>query len=197
MTPQMMVLGLVAVQAGSVADTQRRLIDLFPGTDFAKNSAHTNLPTLARQGHVRLIEAGSELSQNRYEATDRGIAHLHEWIASSPPLPALRDPIHGRIEFAGLDGIANLEDLESLLLEVRAQEKGCLAISDDAHERLLAEQRLMARSSLKTWQERLRADLRLLRLKDVKLSWADQEHRRKTFGDELEEIIRRHTRPGR
>jgi hypothetical protein len=185
MTPQMMVLGLVAVQSGSVADTQRRLIDLFPGTDFAKNSAHTNLPTLARQGHVRLIEAGSELSQNRYEATDLGIAHLHEWIASSPPLPALRDPIHGRIEFAGLDGIANLEDLESLLLEVRAQEI------------LLAEQRLMARSSLKTWQERLRADLRLLRLKDVKLSWADQEHRRKTFGDELEEIIRRHTRPGR
>jgi DNA-binding PadR family transcriptional regulator len=193
----MMVLGLVAVEAGTVADTQRRLADRFPGTAFPKNSAHTNLPKLKDEGYVRMIGRGAKLSQDRYEVTDQGIGYLQEWIASFPPLPALRDPIHSRIEFAGLEGIASIEHLESILLHVRDQEKRCLAISDDAHEKLLAEQRLLARSSRKTWTERLSADLRLLRLKYVKLSWADEEDRRKSFGDELEEIIARHAGPGR
>jgi hypothetical protein len=196
MTPRMMVLGLVAVQAGTVADAQRRLVDLFPGADFPKNAAHTNLPVLASKGYVRLAE-GSELSQIRYEATGKGIAYLSEWVASSPPLPAIRDPIHGRVEFAGLYDIANLKDLESLLLCVRTQEKGCQAVSNDAHDKLMAEQRLTARFPPKIWQERLSADLRLLRLKDVKLSWSDQEARRKAFGDELEEILMRYARQER
>ncbi len=197
MTPQMMVLGLVATQAGTVADTQRRLTDLFPGTDFPKNAAHTNLPDLRDQGHVRLIREGSVPSQNVYGVTDKGLGYLRDWVASPPPLPALRDPLHGRVAFAGLDGIANLEDFESLLLTVRAQEKGCQAVSNDAHDRLMAEERLIAMLPPKTWQEQLSSDLRLLRLKDVKLSWADQESRRRTFGNELGEIITRYAKPGR
>lgn len=185
MKPQMMVLGVVASESGTVANTQRRLIDLFPSAGIPKNAAHTNLPTLEKKGYVCLVERGVEPTQNWYEATEAGTRHLHEWVRSLPPPPAIREAIHGKVEFA------SLEDLAGLIRIVREEERACQAASDHAHQQMLSAQRVQLRFPPKDLSEDLSAALRMLRLKDITLMWSDVAARRKNLGDEIERIIRR------
>ncbi len=185
MTPQMMVLGLVVEESGTVSDTQRRLTDLFPLAGFARNAAHTNLPRLAERGYVRLVEKGAEASQDCYAATEEGIGQLREWISHPPPPPAIREAVHGKFEFGGL------EDLEMLLRMVRVEERACRAESDDAHGRMLSEQRTRLRLPSRDWRAELDMGLSMIHLKDVALTLNDRANRRREVGDELEELIGR------
>jgi len=191
MTPQMMVLGLTAEEPGTVADIQRRLTDLFPSADFPKNAAHTNLPTLAEKGWVHLVKEGTEFSQNRYEGTAAGIRRLREWVMSRPPIPAMREAVHGKIEFA------TLEELAQLVILVRAEAKACQVTSDDAHERMLTEQRRRIKARPKGWAEELDAQLSSAHLSDVTLMWDDLAARRRKLGDRLEQIHQRFASRGR
>jgi DNA-binding PadR family transcriptional regulator len=184
MTPQMMVLGLACEEAGTVADIQRRLADLFVSADFPKNAAHTNLPALAAKGYVRLVEEGEEPSQNRYEGTENGIRRLRDWVVSRPPVPAMRETIHGKVEFATLD------ELAELIILVRAEAKACQITSDHAHERMLTEQRRRIRMQPKGWAEQLDAELSTAHLIDVKMGWDDVAARRRKLADRLERIYR-------
>ncbi len=184
MTPQMMVLGLACEEPGTVADVQRRLTDLFVSADFPKNAAHTNLPALAAKGHVLLVEEGAEPSQNRYEGTPAGFRRLREWVTSRPPVPAIRETIHGKVEFATLD------ELVELMILVRAEAKACQVTSDYAHERMLTEQRRRLRMQPKGWAEQLDAELSTAHLIDVKMMWDDVAVRRRKLGDRLERIYR-------
>jgi len=183
MTPQMMVLGLACEEAGTVADIQRRLSDLFAAAAFPKNAAHTNLPQLAAKGHVRLLDERT----GRYEGTRAGIERLREWVRSRPPVPAMRETIHGKIEFATLD------ELLELLILVRAEAKAFQIASDDAHERMLVEQRRRLRARPKGWGEQLDAELTVVHLTDVKLMWDDMAVRRRKLAERLEQIHRRYS----
>jgi hypothetical protein len=185
MTPQMMVLGLACEESGTVADIQRRLTDLFPSADFSKNAAHMNLPYLARKGFVCLVEEGFESSQNLYEGTISGVSHLRDWVTSRPPVPAMRETVHGRVEFA------TLEELAQLIILVRAEAKACQVTSDDAHERMLTEQRRRIKSRPKGWAEELDAELSSAHLEDVMLMWDDVANRRRKLGDRVERIYKR------
>ncbi len=181
----MMVLGLACEESGTVADIQRRLTDLFPSAGFPKNAAHMNLPYLAKKGFVYLVEKGSESSQNLYEGTTSGVRHLRKWVTSRPPVPAMRETVHGRVEFA------TLEELVQLIILVRAEAKACQVTSDDAHERMLTEQRRRIKARPMGWAEELDAELSSAHLEDVMLMWDDVANRRRKLGDRVEQIYKR------
>lgn len=183
MTPQMMVLGLACEEAGTVADIQRRLSDLFRAAAFAKNAAHTNLPQLASKGHVRLVDG----REGTYEATAAGIERLREWVRSSPPGPAARETIHGKIEFATID------ELVELLIVVRAEAKEFQLASDDVQRQMLVEQHKRLAAPPKTRQEKLDTELTAAHLTDVKMMWDDMAARRRTLAQRLEQIHRNHS----
>jgi DNA-binding PadR family transcriptional regulator len=183
MTPQIMVLGIVAEAPGTVADVQRRLSDLFCSADFSPNSAHTSLPTLAEKGHVRLVDKGAKKT-DWYEVTKAGLEHLRDWVRTSPPHPAMREAIHGKVEFA------TLYELAEVIIMVRAEAKACQLASDEAHERMLSEQRSRVRSRRepKGWREELDDELSAAHLADVVLMWGDIAARRRKLANRLEEI---------
>jgi DNA-binding PadR family transcriptional regulator len=183
-----MVLGLIAEEPGTVADIQRRLIDMFPSADFAKNAAHTNLPTLADKGYVRLVRKGAEDSQNFYKVTEDGIDYLRKWVHGIPPPPAMRDPLHAKVEFA------TLEDLARLVREVRAIETAYRVAHDDAHQRLLSQQRLRMRLGAEDWRADLDRVLSEYHLEDEMGIWGDYADRRTALGDKLEGALRRFAR---
>jgi DNA-binding PadR family transcriptional regulator len=188
MTPQMMVLGVVAERSGTVSDVQRRLSDLFSSADFPKNSAHGGLPSLADKGYVRLVEQGADgPTGDLYEITKAGGKHLREWVRSSPPHPAMREPILAKVEFATLD------ELAEVIIMVRADVRACQLASDEAHERMLAEQRsrVVARGERKGWAQELDDELSAVHLADVTLMWDDIAERRRKLGDRLEAIHKR------
>lgn len=188
MTPQLMVLGIVAERSGSVSDIQRRLADLFCSADCPPNSAHGSLPTLAEKGHVRLVRKGAEPPGDVYAITKAGIAHLREWVLSAPPRPAIREAVHGKVEFATLD------ELAELIVIVRTEVRACQAASDEARERMLAEQqnRIAARGKRAGWAQELDDDLSAEHVRDVVLMWDDTATRRRQLADRLEEIHKRY-----
>jgi DNA-binding PadR family transcriptional regulator len=182
-----MVLGLTAEEPGTVAEIQRRLSDLFPSADFPKTSAHSALPGLEAKGYVRLAKRGSKMSQNYYEATPEGLARLKEWVTSRPPVPASREAVHGKVEFATLD------QLVEVIVLTRAEAKACQITSDDAHQRMLTEQRrrIAARRN-GGWAEELDDELSNAHLSDVKLMWEVVADRRRKLADRLEKIYQRY-----
>lgn len=190
MTPQMMVLGIVAEAPGSVADVQRRLSDLFCSADFPSNSAHGSLPVLAGKGYVRLVK-GTEQTGD-YEITKAGIERLRDWVRSSPPRPAMREAIHGKVEFATLD------ELAEVIVMVRVEVRACQLTSDEAHARMLSEQRsrVAARGERKGWQQELDDELSAAHLADVTLMWSDIATRRRKLADRLAAIHRHFTTGG-
>ncbi len=188
MTPQLMVLGIVAERSGTVSDVQRRLSDLFSSADFPKNSAHGGLPELADKGHVRLVKKGADgLGDDFYEITKGGIEYLREWVRSSPPHPAMREPIHAKVEFATLD------ELAEVIIMVRADARACQLASDEAHERMLSEQRsrVVARGERNGWAHELDDELSAAHLADVTLMWDDIAERRRKLANRLEAIHKR------
>jgi DNA-binding PadR family transcriptional regulator len=183
-----MVLAVTAEEGGTVADIQRRLSDLFLSADFPKTSAHGALPNLAKKGYVRLVDQGEHDSQNYYEITDRGMDRLRQWITDRSPIPAMRDAMHGKLEFAHLDHLVDLT------IELRAQAKACQVTSDDAHRRMLTEQRrrVSLRRRPRDWEQELDDELSGAHLEDVKLMWEDIAQRRRKLADKVERIYQKH-----
>ncbi len=185
LTPKIMLLGVVGEQSGTVADIQRRLTEMFPSTDLLRNTAHTTLPSMAKQGYVRLLRKGAEDSQNFYEVTDAGIRLLREWVERPLPPPAIREAVHGKCEFGGL------EDLSMLLRRVRAEEKRCQTESDVAQGRIVSEQRRRLKLPATHWRSELAMALTMIHLRDVAITLNDRATRRLQLGDELEALIQR------
>jgi DNA-binding PadR family transcriptional regulator len=186
MTPQMMVLGTVAMGAGTVPEIQRRLVERWPAAAFPRNAAHSNLPRLEALGYVRVVEVGEDPREKpRYAIQEAGWMHLREWVGLWPPDPTSREAIHAKTHYA------KLTDLPEIVRMVRAQQLHCEEESDIAQTTLLREQRLQGKSPPRDRAEKLRAALKTATLKDQTLYWGDLAARRKMYGDDLEEIYRR------
>lgn len=190
MSPQIVILAITAEEPGNVAEIQQRASDLFPSAELSKTAAHSNLPSLARKKWVKRIEKGEQDSQDRYEVTKLGLKYLKQWITrDSPMLPAVREAIHGKLEFA------SREQLADLIILARAEAVACQITSDDAHRRMLTEQRRrvsMRRHRARTWEDKLDYEMSEAHLEDVKLMWDDLAARRRKLADRLEEIYERH-----
>jgi DNA-binding PadR family transcriptional regulator len=180
LTPRMMVLGLVVQQPDSIAGVARRLADQFASARFPKTSAHNNLPGLARDGYVRLVEPGGRASLNRYEATVEGIAHLRLWLRSSAPSPTIRDALQGKLQFLELD------ELASVLQTVREYENACRSEYRIARTRVLEEQEFRRRSKGGSLDGN--AQLEAIRNQDEANMWSLHAQRLMRLREALEDL---------
>jgi DNA-binding PadR family transcriptional regulator len=185
MTPQMMVLGVVAREPGTVANTQRRLTETFPTAALERNTAHVTLPRLAKKGWVRLVKRGDEESEDVYEVTDVGREERHKWVIRTPRPPAQRDAIHGKVQFA------DFEELQAVIRYLEKEENAAREAGDEAHRQMQGEKRLLQRFPPKGWREEMHAETRMLHLKDVTAMWADAADRRRLLREQLEETKER------
>jgi DNA-binding PadR family transcriptional regulator len=181
-TPKMIVLGLVIQQPDTVAGVARRLADGFASARFSKSAAYGNLPKLAKQGYVRLIEEGPPgvPTLDRYEATPRGVGYFRDWLSRSELPPAVRDAMQCKLE------LLEREDLEALIGIVREEEQAYVVSCDDARTRVLREQ-VSRRSHCGPVDWRVR--LREIQSRDEVNLWSLMAKRLERLGDELEELL--------
>jgi DNA-binding PadR family transcriptional regulator len=179
-SPKMMILGLLAQEPDSVAGVARRLTDQFPSAGVAKNSAHNNLPKLAEDGYLQLVQAGGKSSRDRYETTAEGLALLRGWLRRSELPPVVRDSIQCKLELIDLD------DLAPVVRTILGQEDAYRRASGDAQWRLVAEQSSRrARGVPVHWRVKLQA---ILRKREVTL-WDFMAGEREGLREELEELL--------
>lgn len=180
LTPRMMVLGLVIQQTDTVAGVGRRLADQFASARFSRSSAYKDLPSLAGQGYVRLIEAGESRSLNVYEATPKGVRYFQKWLRSKRLPPRIRDVLHGKLGFLAED------ELVELLEVVREEEHAYTTACDIAKGRVLQEQHWRRRKRAQwDWNSRLR---HIQRRDEVNL-WSFMSLRLERLREDLEELL--------
>jgi DNA-binding PadR family transcriptional regulator len=137
LTASMAILGLVVKQTDTVNSLGARLVARFPHAQWSRSVAHNSLPSLEKQGLVRMVDRGAERALDRYEATDEGIEEFRDWLRTSSAAPlALRDAVHAKLEFA------EEEDVPDLILAIREEEEACAREFAAASSRLNVEWQL-------------------------------------------------------
>jgi DNA-binding PadR family transcriptional regulator len=127
----MAILGLLIQQPNTPSGVARRITEEFPRTQWSRSIAHNTLPSLAKQGFVRLIEKGAKDSLDRYEVTREGVAEFRGWLRESVAVPpALRDVLHAKLALVGD------EDLPWLVESIKDQERSCMQQAERAQSRL-------------------------------------------------------------
>jgi DNA-binding PadR family transcriptional regulator len=182
LTPRMMVLGLVIQQEDTVAGVARRLNDQFPAARWPRTSAYKNLPSLASNGYVRLIEKGppNEPTLNRYEGTPEGAELLRAWLRNTELPPGVRDVVQCKLEFV------EREDLLAFIRIVSEEEQAYTFAYDVAHTRVRREQRSrLARERPVDWRTRLRG----IQNKDEAMLWSLMSKRLGRLREALEELL--------
>jgi DNA-binding PadR family transcriptional regulator len=133
----MAILGLVVQKTDTVNSLGTRLVERFPHAQWSRSVAHNSLPSLEKQGLVRLVDHGAERALDRYEATDAGVEEFREWLRASSAAPlALRDAVHAKLE------LAEEEDVPDLIAAIREEEEACAREFAAASSRLNLEWQL-------------------------------------------------------
>jgi DNA-binding PadR family transcriptional regulator len=133
----MAILGLLLHESDTVAGVGQRLERRFPGAHFARSAAHNALPSLERQGLVRVVETCARRSPDRYALTAKGRRAFRRWLYdAASATPALRDGLHAKL------ALAEREDLPHLMRAAREAERKCAEEYATAHARLVAGQTL-------------------------------------------------------
>jgi DNA-binding PadR family transcriptional regulator len=136
LTASMAILGLVVQKTDTVNSLGARLVERFPHAQWSRSVAHNSLPSLEKQGLVRLVEHGAERALDRYEATGAGIDEFRDWLRASSAAPlALRDAVHAKLE------LAEEEDVPDLIAAIREEEEACAREFAAASSRLNVEWR--------------------------------------------------------
>ncbi len=126
----MTILGLVIRRPDSASGVALRLTEELPRSQWSRSIAHNTLPSLAKQGFVRLVEKGSKSSLDRYEATEEGVDEFRGWLRESVAVaPALRDVLHATLTLVGD------EDLPWLVEAIQDQEEACRQRAEQALRR--------------------------------------------------------------
>jgi DNA-binding PadR family transcriptional regulator len=137
LTASMAILGLVVQKTDTVNSLGARLVERFPHAQWSRSVAHNSLPSLEKQGLVRLVEHGAERALDRYEATDAGVEEFRDWLRASSAAPlALRDAVHAKLE------LAEEEDVPDLIAAIREEEEACAREFAAASSRLNVEWQL-------------------------------------------------------
>jgi DNA-binding PadR family transcriptional regulator len=176
----MAILGLVIQEADTAAGVGARLVDRFPRARWSRSVAHNDLPSLARQGLVRLVEQGAKPSLDRYEATPEGVEQFRDWLrASSMGPPMLRDALSAKLVFSDED------DLPGLLRAIREEERICVAEFEAAQTRLNAARRLglLGPANGAEWAGRVQSAV----MTDEAMMWGQRAKRLQCLRQELEE----------
>jgi DNA-binding PadR family transcriptional regulator len=182
LTPRMMILGLVIQQPDTVAGVARRMNDQFPAARWPKTSAYKNVPSLAGEGFLRLIEKGPphEPTLDRYEGTPEGVELLHGWLGSTELPPGVRDVVQCKLEF--VEGA----DLRAFIQIVSEEERAYALTYEIAHTRVRREQRSRVARGLPVGA---RIRLRGIQNKDEARLWSLMSKRLARLREELEELL--------
>jgi DNA-binding PadR family transcriptional regulator len=182
----MALLGLLAKQPDTGAGVAVRLSEQFPRAGWSRNVAHNNLPSLERQGLVRVVsrDCSGKVSLHRYEATAEGVAKLRGWIRESAVLPpVLRDELQGKIEFSIRD------DLRVLIREIGAEEVGCAGEYARAHTRHKQAQQLRHRRGTKGGPPDLEVLTREVQIADEAVVWSQRAKRLQGLREHIEDVL--------
>jgi DNA-binding PadR family transcriptional regulator len=182
MTASMAILGLVVQKTDTVNGLGTRLVARFPHGQWSRSVAHNSLPSLEKQGLVRMVERGAERALDRYEATPGGIEEFRDWLRTSSAAPlALRDAVHAKLELAGE------EDVPDLILAIREEEQACAQEFAAANSRVNLEwqrKRLGARDGDGT---DLSGRVRSALMTDEAMLWGMRARRLRRLRQELED----------
>jgi hypothetical protein len=176
----MAILGLVIQQADTAAGVGARLVDRFPRARWSRSVAHNDLPSLAKQGLVVMVQPGAKPSLDRYEATPDGVQQFREWLrASSMAPPILRDALSAKLAFS------EQQDLPELLQAIREEERICIAEFEAAQTRLNAARRLgqLGPANGSDWGGRVQSAI----MTDEAMMWGQRAKRLQCLRLELEE----------
>jgi DNA-binding PadR family transcriptional regulator len=180
LTASMAILGLVVQKTDTVNGLGMRLVERFPHGQWSRSVAHNSLPSLEKQGLVRMVEHGAERALDRYEATPEGIEEFRDWLRTSSAAPlALRDAVHAKLELAGE------EDMPDLILAIREEEQACAQEFAAASSRLNLEwqRKRLGPSSANDLGGRVRSAL----MTDEAMLWGMRARRLRRLRRELEE----------
>jgi len=180
----MAVLGLVVQQPDTIAGVAFRLSETFPHARWSPGAAHSNMPNLAKEGLLRVVQAGPEPTLDRYEATPEGIAEFRRWVGRSTSLPPTsRDGFQARLEFL------ELEELSALVETVRVAERGCRAEYAAAHGRWKAFTNLGPPSGRGGPEQAFKHKLKGVQLVDEVMLWGAQAKRLGNLCGRLESLL--------
>ena len=179
----MVVLGIVIERPGETASGIAHLVGRrFAYTRWSRSAAYNALPPLLKQGSVRRVyhAPGRQRSFDRYEATDEGVVDLREWVRASSNVPvALREALHGRVEFSELDDLPAL--IESLRVELEVCKKEYVESRRQLH---VVEASGPSRGA--SWSE---IEIEAAVLSDQSLIWWQRIERLRRLSQRLEEIL--------
>lgn len=184
----MAILGLVVQKTDTVNSLGARLVERFPHAQWSRSVAHNSLPSLEKQGLVRLVEHGAERALDRYEATDAGVEEFRDWLRASSAAPlALRDAVHAKLE------LAEEEDVPDLIAAIHEEEQACAREFAAASSRLNVEWQLKrlgpvgggARQSAPDLRVRVRRAL----MTDEAMLWGMRARRLRRLRRELEDTV--------
>jgi DNA-binding PadR family transcriptional regulator len=181
LTASVAILGLVVEEADTLNGVRSRLAERFPDAGWSRSIAYSAMPSLARQGSIRMIRGGTERSLDLYEATPAGVASFRRWLRQVPAPPGLRDALRAKLEF-----VASEDDLLAVLEAIREQEEVCIEAAYDARRRLAKARRQWQRGRAKEedWRSRVQRAL----LADEARLWDAASERLRRLGLDLEGV---------
>lgn len=184
----MAILGLVVQKTDTINGLGVRLIERFPHAQWSRSVAHNSLPSLEKQGLVRMVDRGAERALDRYEATDEGIGEFREWLRTSSAAPlALRDAVHAKLEFA------EERDVPDLILAIREEEEACAREFAAASSRLNVQWQLRRLGPPGGTEHRAGVDLggrvRHALMTDEAMLWGMRARRLRRLRQELEDTV--------
>lgn len=182
----MALLGLLAEQPDTGAGVAVRLSERFPRAGWSRNVAHNNLPSLEKQGLLRVVgrHPSNKVSLNRYEATAEGMAKLRAWIRESAVVPpVLRDELQGKL------GFSMPEDLRVLAQEMAAEETACAAEYARAHTRDKQARQLRLRRSTRSGPADLDVLTREIQIADEAVVWGQRAKRLQGLREHIEDVL--------
>jgi DNA-binding PadR family transcriptional regulator len=189
LTASMAILGLVVQKTDTVNGLGVRLIERFPHAQWSRSVAHNSLPSLEKQGLVRMVDRGAERALDRYEATDEGIGEFREWLRTSSAAPlALRDAVHAKLEFA------EERDVPDLILAIREEEEACAREFAAASSRLNVQWQLRrlgppGGGERRSGETDLGGRVRHALMTDEAMLWGMRARRLRRLRQELEDTV--------
>jgi DNA-binding PadR family transcriptional regulator len=171
LSASMAILGLLIQQPDTASGLALRIAEEFHSARWSRSVAHNALPSLAKQGFVRLTEKGAKDSLDRYEVTREGVEEFRGWLRVSVAVPpALRDALHAKLALVGD------EDLPWLVEAIEDQEESCRREAEKAQSRLNEARR----------QGQLGNRARSAMMTDEVVLWTQSANRLKRLREDLE-----------
>jgi DNA-binding PadR family transcriptional regulator len=179
LTASIAMLGLLVEQPDTIPSLAGRLAERFPNECWSRSSVHKNMPNLVSRGLVRPTETSRGRVTEIYEVTSAGFAQFRDWLRhSSEELPALRDAVRARLEFA------DEPDLPMLLEAIREETEICAEQYERLRGRYIAECRLgrLGSAGNQDFRTRVRGAL----LVDEIILWGSRVKRLQRLRKEIE-----------